>query len=390
MQGLTRTYLLALLLCLSLTGLTQAQEGVGNHGSLRLHADGAAGIHGDFINQGAFENQSGLVGFYREGAALSISGTHTPVIYDAEFDVPAGIWLETPLAISNNANLVSGDIRTTRVEAVAYTLFSFDSFYTGDSDVSKVDGYAGMQNKREFTFPIGDISRLRELTITADTQVPMARAAYFYEAPQASGTLGRSFKSEAPEGPLKVSQVEFWKLEGPSPVRATLTWDVLSNVSGLSSFLEELRVVGWSKSAQAWVDLGNTDVRGGRDYGSITSGTFIPDQYEIITLGGTDLQSQGYRTVELDNYYLSPNGDGLNETLELEAAADSPNNSIQIYNRYGQLVFQQDQYTGGFDGNANVDLVVSPKSGLEDGIYFYIITFHDLRERHQGYFYLNR
>lgn len=93
---------------------------------------------------------------------------------------------------------------------------------------------------------------------------------------------------------------------------------------------------------------------------------------------------------KLDNYYLSPNGDGLNETLELEAAADYPNNSIQIYNRYGQLVFQQDHYTGGFDGKANVDLVVSQESGLEDGIYFYIITFHDLRERHQGYFYLNR
>ncbi|WP_431137985.1 gliding motility-associated C-terminal domain-containing protein, partial [Psychroserpens mesophilus] len=80
-----------------------------------------------------------------------------------------------------------------------------------------------------------------------------------------------------------------------------------------------------------------TAVEGGRDYGSLTSDYFVPSGYEIITIGGTG-GSENYRTVELDNYYLSPNGDGVNETLEIEAAREMPGNNLQIYNRYGQLV----------------------------------------------------
>lgn len=375
--------------CLSLLqGYTQ--DGIANHGAMQLHGSGTAGFHTDFTNNGPFQSEVGLVGFYREGASLVISGSETPELFDVEFDAASGIWLESPLLIENNANLISGDIRTTRIQAMAYPMFSFTSFFTGDSDVSKVDGFASIRGKAEFTFPIGDATRLRELHILSEAPNPQASAAYYFEAPQASGTLGRSFVSKGEtENALRISPREFWRLEGEVPSRVTLTWDVLSGVPGLASFLGDLRVVGWSKAQQTWVDLGNSHVEGGRDYGRLTSDTFVPDLYEIITIGGSDAASSQYQTVDLDNYYLSPNGDGRNETLELAAAVDSPNNAIEIYNRYGQLVYRKEGYTGGFNGEANVDMVVSTGSFLEDGIYFYIITFHDLRQRHQGYFYLN-
>lgn len=371
--------------------LLAAQEGIGNFTSLHMHENGALGIHGNFQNEGSFENDSGLTGFYREGGSLRIYGSRIPVLFDVEFSAEAGTWLEVPVEILNNANLIHGDLRTTRTRSEAYPLFTFDSFYTGESDVSKVDGYASIQNKSSFVFPVGWEDRIRPLTLESEAINARAQCAYFFENPQAVGTLGRSFKRENGQTgeTLSVSTREFWKLEAGLPSKVTLTWDVLSSVSSLGRFLSDLRVVGWNKTTEEWEDLGNTEVQGGRDYGSITSDTFLPDEYEIITLGGTDAVSETYDTVELDNYYLSPNGDGINEFLEIEGVEADPNNSIQIYNRNGQLVYSEDRYQGGFQGIANVDMTVNRNKGLEPGIYFYIITFHNLKERHQGYFYLN-
>ena len=366
-----------------------AQSGIANHGAMQLHGDGSAGFHADFQNDGPFENLEGLVGFYNETGSLKVSGGYTPVLFDVEFSAVKGVYLETPVEVRNNANLVHVNLKTSRSTPENYPVFDFDSFYTGESSVSKVDGYAALQNKQDFVFPIGDIDRLRPLKIQSQAINARATSAYFAEDPQAPVSLNGRFDVGSTVDPgLRVGRSEFWTLDADIPSRVTLTWDVYSNVAGVVKFFGDLRVVGWSREKQAWVNLGNTAVEGGRDYGSLTSDYFVPSEYEIITIGGTG-ESENYRTVELDNYYLSPNGDGVNETLEIEAAREMPGNNLQIYNRYGQLVYQKDNYTGGFDGQSNTDLVVQRQSGLEPGIYFYIITFPELRERHQGYFYLN-
>ncbi len=367
----------------------QAQEGITNHGTLQMHADGAAGIHANFHNDGPFENADGLVGFYNDAGSLVISGSQMPVFHDVEFSAVKGIWLENAFRVENNANLIHGDIRTFRDGSAGDPQFDISSFYTGENQVSKVDGYASLLNKQEFTFPIGDADRLRPLTIESQAINATAGAAYYPEDPGAPLSFPVPFYVESlSEAGLRISREEFWTLSGDIPSRVTITWDLYSNTGGLAQYLSDLRVVGWNKAEQVWVDLGNTRVEGGRDYGSLTSDYFVPSQYEVITFGGNASISEAYTTVDLDNYYLSPNGDGHNETLEIDRTAEAPNNNLQIYNRYGLLVFQQDNYQGGFNGRSNVDMVVQRKSGLEPGIYFYIITFHDLQERHQGYFYL--
>ena len=368
--------------------VARAQDGIANYGAMQLHGDGVAGFHADFDNSGPFESQQGLVGFYSETGSLAIRGTEAPLLYDVEFSTLKGIWLETPLQIANNGNLIQGDVRTSRKEDTNYPLFSFDSFYTGESSVSKVDGYAAMEHKQDFIFPVGDDVRLRWLRLESQALNARVRCAYFSEDPADSPTLGKSFKSDPDATNLRVSQSEFWRLDGDLPSKVTLSWDEYSNVAGLARFLADLRVVGYNRATGVWDDLGNTHFEGGRDYGTLTSDYFVPGQYEIITFGGST-DSESFQVVELDNYYLSPNGDGRNETLEIPAAQEYPDNAIQIYNRYGQLVFQQEHYTGGFDGQANVELTVSREKGLEPGIYFYIITFNELRQQHQGYFYLS-
>ena len=84
---------------------------------------------------------------------------------------------------------------------------------------------------------------------------------------------------------FSVSALEFWKLEGEVPSTVTLTWDSFSNINLLGEFITELTVVGWSKTEEQWINLGGSKVKGELMFGSITSETFIPNDFEIISIG---------------------------------------------------------------------------------------------------------
>lgn len=377
-----------LLLLLSL--VARSQEAVHHYGGMQLHDDASVGFHMNFINDGGFDQNLGLVGFYSDLDQLTVSGAFSPIFFDTEIAVENGLVLETSIGVSNNSNLITGDILTPRTGTAIYSNFFDDSFYTGESSVSKINGYAGLTNKEAFMFPVGDTERLRPLSISSIAVNPMAKCAYFFEDPNNPKSLDAVFSTnkKATEY-ISVSDKEFWRLEGDVPSQVTLTWDEYSNIAALGDYLEDLHVVGWSKAENQWVNLGNTGVEGGRAYGSVTSGTFVPSEYEILTLGGNDEALQAYETLELDNYFLTPNGDGQNDLLRLDGIERSPNNSLQIFNRYGVMVYTKDNYNNDFDGRSNMNLVVERNSGLENGVYFYIITFHDLRQKHQGYMYIS-
>lgn len=370
--------------------LVAGQDAVHNFGELRVHDNAEIGFHTNFINDGEFQQALGLTGFYHETEALTVSGSVIPHFYDTEIIVDQHLSLEIPIDICNNGNLITGDITTPRSSPLAYSNFHDFSFYTGESSVSKVNGYAAFINKESFIYPVGDAERLRPLTIEADAIIPVSRCAYFFEDPNAPSSLQQNFPtSQKASSYMSVSDKEFWRLEGNVPARVTLSWDEYSNIAGLGDYLSDLKVVGWEKESGQWVNLGNTAIQGGRAYGSITSDTFVPDAYEILTIGGNADDLETYQTLDLGNYYMTPNGDGQNEILELEGIWESPNNSLQIFNRYGVLVYSKDNYNNDFDGKSNRDQVIARNSGLETGIYFYIITFHDLRQKHQGYLYIN-
>lgn len=67
---------------------------------------------------------------------------------------------------------------------------------------------------------------------------------------------------------------------------------------------------------------------------------------------------------------LSPNGDGLNDCLDLEFLADrSGNFSVEFFNRYGMSVFQKDNYINEFCG------IDTDGNELPTGTYFYVMKF---------------
>lgn len=375
----------------AVTLFAHSQDAVHNYGNMQVHESAMVGFHMDVINDGTFDENLGLVGFYNEERTLSISGAFSPVFYDTEVSIEDGLYLDIPVEIKNNFNFINGNLYTPKDRSNAYLKFSGNSFFVGEGNLTKVDGYVSAENKENFTFPVGDEDRIRSLSISTTEPKNTFKCAYFFENPNSPLSLDNNFNTSTLDLNVSgVSDKEFWRLEGYAPVNATLSWDDYSNIGGLGEYISDLTVVGWSKKQLKWMNLGNTALEGSFSSGSITSATFIPNEYEIITIGGAIDMNETLTTIELGNYFLTPNGDGKNDYLVIDGIAESPNNLLQIFNRYGVLVYYKENYNDEFEGLSNRDMVVKGNIGLPSGVYFYIIALKDLKIRHQGYLYLSQ
>lgn len=380
-----------LLACLALLSIStgKAQDAFHNFGDLRFHNTASVGFHIDLVNDGSFDNNQGLTGFYGSNR-LTVSGSSNPIFEDIEIVTENGLLLDTWVGVSNNANFILGDVLTSKTSAASYLNFIDNSFFNGTRDSSHINGYAGATNKEIITFPVGDGERLRYLTLTSDAINGLAKCAYFFEDPNNPTSLGQQFDTSIKEfDDLQVSEQEFWRLEGSQPSVVTLTWDVNSRANLLAETSENLVVVGWSKAENRWEQLGNSLVNGNLQAGNIISETFVPDDYEILTLGGTDGLLEPFTVLELDNYFLTPNDDGVNDFLLIDGIENAPNNTLNIYNRYGVLVYSKLNYSNEFNGKSNRSGVIKKDASLSSGVYFYILTVSDTREKFQGYMYIS-
>lgn len=71
------------------------------------------------------------------------------------------------------------------------------------------------------------------------------------------------------------------------------------------------------------------------------------------------------RVLDLVNT-ITPNGDGINDVLIIKGLESFDQNSLTIFNRWGEQVFHQDNYQNGFDGTYKGKL-------LPSGSYYYIL-----------------
>jgi len=81
---------------------------------------------------------------------------------------------------------------------------------------------------------------------------------------------------------------------------------------------------------------------------------------------------------------FTPNGDGINDLFIIPGMSGYTSIRLTIFNRYGNLVYESDQYENDWDGT-------SSKNGgeLPDGTYFYVLEL-DGGERYNGYVQINR
>ncbi|MBT8239483.1 MAG: gliding motility-associated C-terminal domain-containing protein, partial [Croceitalea sp.] len=80
---------------------------------------------------------------------------------------------------------------------------------------------------------------------------------------------------------------------------------------------------------------------------------------------------------------FSPNGDGLNDVLILNCSNSYPNNSLQIYDRYGNSVYERNAYDNTWDGTGD-------NGNLPKGTYYYILDLGDGSEVVKGWIQIVR
>lgn len=111
-----------------------------------------------------------------------------------------------------------------------------------------------------------------------------------------------------------------------------------------------------------------------------------PGDYTIEVTDGTGCQTVTLTATVQDRRFpclsarevITPNGDGLNEAFILFCSGDDVaiNNRMEIYNRWGQLVFVTDDYNCSTDDGANCfEGRTNDGSLLPAGPYYYIFNF---------------
>ncbi|NQZ43772.1 MAG: gliding motility-associated C-terminal domain-containing protein [Flavobacteriaceae bacterium] len=80
---------------------------------------------------------------------------------------------------------------------------------------------------------------------------------------------------------------------------------------------------------------------------------------------------------------FSPNGDGVNDFLVLNCPELYPNNTFEVFDRYGNSVFKANGYDGRWDGTGD-------NGELPKGTYFYILDLGDGSEVTKGWIQIIR
>lgn len=154
------------------------------------------------------------------------------------------------------------------------------------------------------------------------------------------------------------------------------------NTDNSSNVVSEVNFVNNASNATSYSwDLGDnttsTDTNPSNIY--FSNGNYVVTQYAYGALGCVDSVSQ---VIIVSNIVqeeeiptlipnvISPNGDNKNDVWKLEfLKVKYPQAHVEIYNEWGQLLFQSDGYEDPWDGTYNGELV-------PDGNYLYVINLN--------------
>lgn len=124
-------------------------------------------------------------------------------------------------------------------------------------------------------------------------------------------------------------------------------------------------------------------------YYVIVTGLCAPaDSSAMVSLSVIDCD-----TVPMADFFIpegfSPNGDGINDLFVITGIEYYPENSIVIFNRWGNKIFEAAPYQNTFDGYSTSSATIGAAE-LPVGTYFYVLDLGDGSDPIKGTVYLNK
>lgn len=364
-------------------------------------------LTGDFVNDGVFFvyanfNNDGMVTFtpssktgltYFKGitGAQTISGTLPIELNDVRFDntsAQPAFLLSGEISVKGTTNfnngIVDNDTNTGKF------IFGINANHNNASHESYVRGHVEQKGKNEFQFPVGDEGFFRPISIGQSSQNDKVYKSKYYN----KNSNGEYPHVKKQENIVLIDTSEYWKFEttdNPIDFALTLSWDENTTPNDIieGSNDKSIAIVKWDDLDKQW-----------KAYNSA-----IDEYYKTVT---AKITSDGIFTlariktkpiIPEDKVIVyngfSPNEDGVNDYFFIDGLSNYPNNTLEIYNRWGVKVFETSGY--GIDGNwfkgiSEGRATVSKGEKLSTGTYFYILRYktnEEINREKVGYLYFN-
>lgn len=267
----------------------------------------------------------------------------------------ANITIENELDLSDGTLVSQNDARI---------IFSPGAQIIGGSDRAHINGPAYHRGAGAHLFPVGNGEEYLPVTLLnvegGNAEVGVREVELQGIALQPSPSLkavsaNRYWQLDVVSGDISQSQVIL-------PVRdESIVTDaneaVVSQAQSLSANFE---------------NLGQFQFDGSVSNGMVTSNKFVTMPFLAVATASDDRQLVVYNAV-------SPNGDGLNDFLRILNIEYFPENKFSLFNRWGDLVFEIENYDNAervFRGRSSVN----GEKELGNGTYFYVIETKDGRK----------
>jgi gliding motility-associated-like protein len=88
---------------------------------------------------------------------------------------------------------------------------------------------------------------------------------------------------------------------------------------------------------------------------------------------------------------ISPNGDGKNDTFIIPGILSAQPNTVTIFNRWGNIVYEKDNYQNDWHGQTDRAFDLLASDGLlPDGTYYYVVDYKGNKSNVKSFIYVNR
>jgi hypothetical protein len=291
---------------------------------------------------------TGVVQFAGSNNQTITSSSSIPIIRRLTMNQTAGtntVTLNTPINIGVSATLTTGIINTTTAN---YINFLAGSTLAGGNNTSYINGPVRKTGNTAFTFPTGNASTYRSISISAPANATDVFTAEYFKTSQAFGD-----QSTLTAPLVRVSGCEYWVLDrtiGASNVNVTLSWNSSDCLGPYITDPSELRVARWNGSA--WVTHGNGGTTGNAAAGTVVTNAAVTS-FSPFALGsvspsnplpvkllsfiavqkGNKVLFDWKTTWEVNNNFftIERSSDGLNYHIVGKQPAIGNSNAIQHY-----------------------------------------------------------
>ncbi|MBX2899837.1 MAG: gliding motility-associated C-terminal domain-containing protein [Cyclobacteriaceae bacterium] len=328
--------------------------------------NGSILIGGQWVNNGTYTPGTGAITFNSTAPVqvinhnaqafnrLTISGGGTKqfladIVINQELILTNGI-----LESANNAKINFANVAT----------------LSGGSDASHIKGSVQRSGQGDLLFPIGNGLVYLPVELLSTPAVTTATLT-LHELSNQTLTGNSSLAT--------LSDKRYWELAVQS---GSLTQSRIKLPARNESFssLDNVVVAGSAVATGPYASLESSDFTGSPVSGSVISGVAPTSVFYTLAAASTDASIKVYNAVSVFE-------DGKNDFLQIENIDRFPNNTVSIFNRWGDRVFQVKGYNNN-DRTKRFAGLSTAGNILPSGTYFYTVNPGDGSEAITGYLHL--